>query len=1469
MAWVQNATMHAWVWDAGPYLPGSAVRPRSPHHSLIAGLDCSEIDYAIAEGSIGAAALTWADVYRDPFIYTYDAGGVMAWQSYQDMDTSNGSLAAPTSPHLYLVFYNMANDDPSTYSPVVTDGMTLVPASYCTGGTAADPVPPANDEFADAILLPSTRSGSFDLPADMEWASVDSTEYDQLGTVFHYPWDGCTVWYKFVPPISGDYIFTVPNIGTFDPTDNPACWIYGYRESDHPGEHPATYDSLFSNNSAPDFDRRTCNLLGLVGGETIWLQVDMANAYSAHITWTGPAVPTWVVHPTFNAWVSYLGPYEGTEWPPRPMSLGDWPDDCQELDLMAIGKKTDGSVIAATAIQFSNNSNGSGGYVPSGDGYTYWSSDINVPPATKATYVRNNPSQALPANTQLYAVWYMPGYDAPDTTQPSRTPLECVTPEQIGDGTASVSPPPNDYFTDRIVLTGASGSFTVDNTDAWCEGKEWEGSYNNNAPDASWYEWTAPSSGLVAFTSTITSIANPDWETDLLLSIFDDLGTDVSPGYDGNQIAYSGNDVNNYDTATFTAVAGHTYYLMVESGDLTTGGFSWLYPVPPPNDNYADRIALTGDSGTATVDLTYATVEVGEPPDSGSFVHRTAWYSWIPTTTETIRWSVDRIAGTPRHMLRIYTDTGVMPTSGDELAETNAAGTMHLDVVAGTNYIIRIEMLNNGGRRPIDIHWLPYVPLDANADFSTAIVLSGATGSINFDSSDYAAHYHYYLYTPPTDCVLSIWMDQHFEPNMSGPDDPYGTVTVKASEFGIAQDHWAYDAHGGTVRAFELKGGNTYYVSTSQLSGYSGRLFWAVPTPQNNSFAAPANLGSGVRVFTSLFLGGQSLEAGESSPGVGTTVWATWTCPASGAYELAVREPWWPAGFQLLGHGPSRGLVARLGTGTSPASFTPLVTASSTTVDTALDADAVLNRVGRAFIAVANRTYHVQVDAMDPGGALAAIVIKPLAPPPPNDEPSAPVEVVGTTGSVGPFSTVNATISNESLGYPYNTYRDTDDPNSQGTTWYRFVGPPDVDDNVQGSTVFSFVDKQAGELTNWTIWIENQAEVDAGYDITTAPGMANLWQVGGYGSRFQFRPVAGQVYWISLTSRDAAAVTLHWYPGTSYQRGPWIERPVELAPAPYVAVLGGSRRGAWDQDQSFYNYSNGQFAYSIPFARSCAMSHARHGEVGGFSEFGNPTSGFDTICYPLGTPNAAWDGFLRCGLEESWDEGGFFLPAFYTLTVEQARWQLDFFYALAGPPTPPTPPLGSINQTEGVLHYSDQFPSSYSVSNLDEVPFYTLKQYDLQLSSFSVRADTAWTLSVRDATAMAAIDRTIQFAYLQPGEESALPLLASQTVTGTPGAAVADFTVTHTITDVTTYKDAIYRHPCAAVAAFCSAATASDPPAPVRALSTHGQAQRAYFNAAAVNVYRQPPRYRVLTPYPPDITAAPGTTAVKYVPVHQ
>lgn len=273
MAWTWVAGVHAFVDDVGPYLPGD-TRPRCPYHTLITG-DVNEIDYVVVPTGTDPTTFYWAQGRYDSYSYRYAVGASTAWSF--DAGSGNDTVSA-ASYRLFVVAYTDASD-PST--PPAFSAASVTPTSYATIGTAVVPTPPANDDFADAIDLPSTRSGSFDLPADMDWASLEPEEIADN----QYPYGGTTVWYRFEPPADGDYLFTTPGVGG-DPSE-PSSWVYAYRESDHPGVHPATEFNTWQQNDGGD--RNEMHITGAVAGETIWLQVDTASSYAAHITWAGPA----------------------------------------------------------------------------------------------------------------------------------------------------------------------------------------------------------------------------------------------------------------------------------------------------------------------------------------------------------------------------------------------------------------------------------------------------------------------------------------------------------------------------------------------------------------------------------------------------------------------------------------------------------------------------------------------------------------------------------------------------------------------------------------------------------------------------------------------------------------------------------------------------------------------------------------------------------------------------------------------------------------------------------------------------------------------------------------------------------------------------------------------------------------------------------------------------------------------------
>ncbi|MCX6876285.1 MAG: hypothetical protein NTW21_21130 [Verrucomicrobia bacterium] len=150
----------------------------------------------------------------------------------------------------------------------------------------------------------------------------------------------------------------------------------------------------------------------------------------------------------------------------------------------------------------------------------------------------------------------------------------------------------------------------------------------------------------------------------------------------------------------------------------------------PPNDNFADAIALPEDSGSLTGYTTIdATFQVDEPVCIYAEATNTVWFKWTCTTngafTISTRGSTNPSAGEWDAVLGIYTGgalatlTAVPPTPQDSGAEES----VNIAVSAGTTYYI--QLAGDSGAPPqeatnIMLNW-SWVPSGLVVDISDAI----------------------------------------------------------------------------------------------------------------------------------------------------------------------------------------------------------------------------------------------------------------------------------------------------------------------------------------------------------------------------------------------------------------------------------------------------------------------------------------------------------------------------------------------------------------------------------------------------------------------------------------------------------------------------------------------------------------------------------------------------------------------------
>jgi hypothetical protein len=121
-------------------------------------------------------------------------------------------------------------------------------------------------------------------------------------------------------------------------------------------------------------------------------------------------------------------------------------------------------------------------------------------------------------------------------------------------------------------------------------------------------------------------------------------------------------------------------------------------PVRPPNDNFANLVALQNNSGTLTGTNLSATRETGEPNHAGFMGDKSVWYSWLSPVNGQI--TVDTIGSNFDTTLAVYTGDAVNQLverafNDDIVNGQNKASRVQFNVTAGTNYRIAVDGWNS------------------------------------------------------------------------------------------------------------------------------------------------------------------------------------------------------------------------------------------------------------------------------------------------------------------------------------------------------------------------------------------------------------------------------------------------------------------------------------------------------------------------------------------------------------------------------------------------------------------------------------------------------------------------------------------------------------------------------------------------------------------------------------------------------
>ncbi|HEX6043240.1 MAG TPA: NF038122 family metalloprotease [Pyrinomonadaceae bacterium] len=136
-------------------------------------------------------------------------------------------------------------------------------------------------------------------------------------------------------------------------------------------------------------------------------------------------------------------------------------------------------------------------------------------------------------------------------------------------------------------------------------------------------------------------------------------------------------------------------------------------PVRPPNDNFANAIALTGDTGSVNGTSVNATHEAGEPAHAFFLSDKSVWYTWVAPVTGTA--TVDTAGSNFDTTVAVYTGSSVdqlihIASNDDAAINFIKTSQVTFNVIGGEIYRIAVDGWN-GEYGNVTFHWMSNGPV--------------------------------------------------------------------------------------------------------------------------------------------------------------------------------------------------------------------------------------------------------------------------------------------------------------------------------------------------------------------------------------------------------------------------------------------------------------------------------------------------------------------------------------------------------------------------------------------------------------------------------------------------------------------------------------------------------------------------------------------------------------------------------------
>jgi hypothetical protein len=311
-----------------------------------------------------------------------------------------------------------------------------------------------------------------------------------------------------------------------------------------------------------------------------------------------------------------------------------------------------------------------------------------------------------------------------------------------------LSPPLNDDLANAVEVAGTEFQLDADLGTATRESFEPYSPFH--CGHTAWWTWTAPAAGIYQWDSTASSntVAVAVYRQDNLEDWTPIGSTYLRPAY-GMLVPET--------TGSFQAQAGVRYLIQLDLTRILYFGAlfdlnSWCRVTPrgvsvafrksdlvaPLNDNFADRVTLTGSNALFSADLSAATGEADEPRVTGAALKRTLWWSWESPGYGSAR--IRKIGPNAAPVVGIYSggelaSLQLLASSATEFTNTcyrdaRAHDSIDWDTVPGGRYEIQVDRFPwFAATAPADLE-LVFSPAPANDEPAGALPLTGLETSL-------------------------------------------------------------------------------------------------------------------------------------------------------------------------------------------------------------------------------------------------------------------------------------------------------------------------------------------------------------------------------------------------------------------------------------------------------------------------------------------------------------------------------------------------------------------------------------------------------------------------------------------------------------------------------------------------------------------------------------------------------------------